>query len=99
MNTADDIYAQRKAERAAELDRRREMENRLHDEYLKGTPRARRAGYFAKQVLSIVDKFVPEACRDAAHEEIMLNEFCSTLRLRRFLPIATPRMLRPCSGR
>jgi hypothetical protein len=75
VSLADDIYAQRIHERNELRDKRREAERQLHDEYMAGTPRSMRASQFANQVLALLDKFIPEACRREAHDELVLNAF------------------------
>ena len=75
MNTASDIYLQRIRERDERREQRRETEKRIHDEYLAGTPRSMRAAQFANQVLGLLGKFIPDACRSEAYDELVLQAF------------------------
>lgn len=63
MGTVDDIVAQRAVERAERRKKREDLEKLLHD---------MRAQQFSRQV-ALLSKFVPDACMDDAHEELMLN--------------------------
>lgn len=60
------MWAERKAEQEASAERRRELEKLLHDERLEGSPRYMRANQFARQVLALLQDYIPDACiRDA----------------------------------
>lgn len=60
-------------ERAARKAKRLELENLLHDECLKGSPRYQRARHFAHQIMSTLRDFVPDKLHEQALEELMLS--------------------------
>lgn len=81
--TADpnDIYMQRVVEQTKHRTEKAAMHKRLRDELDKGTPRAMRAIRHARYVLAAVSKFVPDACRDDAYEELLLGFFWQDLEI------------------
>jgi len=81
VSIADDIYAQRQASRRAEREKRAEIEKRLHDEFLAGTPRAARARQFASQVLHLMRKYVPDACMREAEHELTIEAFAQDVEI------------------
>jgi hypothetical protein len=49
--------------------------SRMVDEMRNGTPRAQRATHHARSMFHTVSKFVPEACREDAYDELLLSFF------------------------
>lgn len=75
MNTANDIYMERQIAAARDEAERAAMRQRLKRELDEWTPRARRAHHHGNMMLAVFSKFIPEACRPEAFEEVMLNFF------------------------
>lgn len=56
--------------------RRKQREALLKDQdSMMPSPRSMRARQFAYQVFGMIEKFVPEACRDDVIEELMINAY------------------------
>lgn len=56
----------------AERDR---MRTRMESEMREGTPRAQRATHHARSMFHTVSKFIPDACRQEAHDAFLLAFF------------------------
>jgi hypothetical protein len=72
-----------KRDGAVERDR---MYTRMRDEMQDGTTRAERARHHANSMLHTVSKFIPDACREDAYEELLLSFFWGDFEIVRVPP-------------
>lgn len=82
----DESVLKMMAARAEEKQKRRELEQQLHDGSLYGTQRYVRAKRIAAHVLALTERYIPDACRDAAYEEVLLRAFEADVEIVRVTP-------------